>query len=93
MKRGDVIKNQFIDKEEVRSMCIRNRFYTSGDCEAYANMFKKCNKKPTTAVLADIAKDIWSHSTDEALADLESFVNIMDMLYSRCVVTYFAEVK
>lgn len=93
MKRGELVKNQFIDEQDVRNLCIENNFYTRGDCEAYANMFEMCKQSPTNEALADIAKDIWQHSSGEALADLDSYLSIMNMLYNRCVFTYFSEVK
>lgn len=48
---------------EVRSMCIKHRFYTAGDCEAYGKMLNfVSNHKPTTNNIYKVATDIFEHS-------------------------------
>lgn len=90
---GKIVKNQFIDKEKVRQMCIKYNLYNRGSNAEYTKMFNLCDNAPTNSRLKEIAKDIWSHSSGESLADLNDYLNIMDMLYNRCVVTYFGEVR
>ena len=52
-----------IQIDKVRSMCIRNDYYTHGTCEEYAEMFEMCKvENPTTEDFAEIATDILYHS-------------------------------
>lgn len=52
-----------IDTSKLRSMCIKNNWYTAGTNEDYSNMFKMCEKDNiTTNQLFKIAKDIYEHT-------------------------------
>lgn len=52
-----------IEIDKVRSMCIRNNYYTLGTCEEYAAMFELCRtENPTTQNFEEIAIDILGHS-------------------------------
>lgn len=52
-----------LDTDKLRSMCIKNNWYTSGSNEDYINMFKMCEKDNITInQLFKIAKDIYEHT-------------------------------
>lgn len=51
------------DSCRVRNMCIKNNYYTRGDCEAYGKMLEFVDKnRPTTSTIYDVACDIVKHS-------------------------------
>ena len=55
---------------DVRQLCIRNDYYTCGDCRAYENMFNMFYAKSVTpALLRKVANDIKSHSDTEDTAE------------------------
>ena len=70
-----MLKVKYVRKEKisilnVREMCIKNNFYTQGDCKDYENMFEMCGKYDgTEEKLAQIACDIVDHSDKEELQD------------------------
>lgn len=75
-----------IDTDKLRSMCIKNNWYTAGTNEDYSNMFKMCEKgNITTNQLFKIAKDIYEHTNvDRAeqgcsseYSDNENILNMM----------------
>lgn len=57
-----------INKDELRSLCIRKDWYTCGDCEEYSYLFSKCNGNMTDEDVVKVAEDIYDHS------DIERFV-------------------
>ena len=49
--------------DDVRKMCIKHRYYTAGNCEAYGKMLAYVdNHKPTKNAIYKVAKDIVEHS-------------------------------
>lgn len=54
--------------DDLRSLCIRNNWYTHGTCEEYERLFNflhdecGCPENMTTDKLAEIAEDIMEHS-------------------------------
>lgn len=52
-----------IEADKVRSLCIKNDYYTKGTCEEYAAMFDLCRTvNPSTNDFEVIATDIMEHS-------------------------------
>lgn len=80
-----------INKEMVRSICIDNDLYTSGDCKAYENMlYKLCKGKATDKKVLEIATDIYTHSNKdrfEGYTVIESIESIMWHIYNKCIYT------
>lgn len=59
-----------INVDKVRSMCIRNDYYTHGTCGEYADMFEMCEvENPTTEDFAEIATNIFYHSDKRKLKE------------------------
>lgn len=58
-----------IDHLKVRSLCVKNNYYTCGTNEEYGKMFSHCKGKMTIRKIENIAKDIFNHS------DVETFKN------------------
>ena len=56
----------FTDADQIRSMCIRENWYTNGTIAAYNNLldFVNENNLVTEEVLDFIAWDIFNHSTN-----------------------------
>lgn len=57
---------RWLDSGKVREMCIRYRYYTCGDCNAYSNMLANARDiDPDTDIegYKQIAIDIHDHST------------------------------
>lgn len=77
-----------ISMSDVRKACIKNNWYTNGDCEAYDSMLSFVNglKYASTDDLETIATDIKEHSdTDDEIA------SIMFVLANDCCITIFFE--
>ena len=85
------IRNLPFDK--LRSLCIRNNWYTRGTCEEYEALFNRLeneNGNPihvTTEVLYSVAMDIMEHSK---ISDDYSVADVMYELALSCI-TYFEE--
>lgn len=87
-----------IQVDKVRSMCIRNDYYTYGTNERYANMFEMCNvENPTLDDFAMIAEDIFDNS-DRAgmkertgLSSLELVKGIIFELINDCTIVYIED--
>lgn len=53
---------------KLRSVCIKNNWYTCGTCKEYDRLFDRlydccgCEDHLTTEKLVEIAEDIWEHS-------------------------------
>jgi hypothetical protein len=75
-----------ISMSDVRTECIKNNWYTNGDCEAYDNMLTFVNslEHATTNDLEKIATDIKEHSTTDC--EIE---DIMFGLANDCCITVF----
>lgn len=75
-----------IDTDKLRSMCIKNNWYTKGTTSDYNNMFKLCQKDNiTTNQLYKIAKDIYERTNLDTAkegcsndySDNENILNMM----------------
>ena len=63
--------DHILSMTSVRNLCIENRYYTAGDCEAYEKMFDMFyGKNVTPKLLRKVAKDIKEHSTTEDSLEL-----------------------
>lgn len=57
-----------LDASKLRSLCIKNNWYTRGTNAEYSRLFDRltdccgCPKHLTTEKLVEIAEDIWEHS-------------------------------
>ena len=77
-----------ISMSDVRNACIKNNWYTNGDCEDYDSMLSFVNglKYASTDDLETIATDIKEHSdTDDEIS------SIMFVLANDCCITIFFE--
>lgn len=79
-------ETRMISMYDVRTECIKNNWYTNGDCEAYDNMLTFVNslEYATTDDLETIATDIKEHSTTDY--EIET---IMFVLANDCCKTFF----
>jgi len=75
-----------IDTDKLRSMCIKNNWYTAGNTTDYSKMFKMCNKDNITPNhLYKIAEDIYKHTNVDTAkqgcsheySDNENILNMM----------------
>jgi len=59
---------------DLRGLCIKRNWYTHGDCEAYSKILKMAEncENVTTAVIVEIAEDIFSHSDKDYWKDCQS---------------------
>ncbi len=61
-------KTTVMDCDELRQFCIKNKFYTKGDCEAYSKLFDMAKAyKGDVDDMVSIAEDIYNHSDGESL--------------------------
>lgn len=57
-----------LSASKLRSLCIKNEWYTCGDNEEYSRLFDRltdccgCPEHMTTEKLVEVAEDIWDHS-------------------------------
>ena len=86
-----------INVDKLRSMCIKNNWYTRGTTSDYNNMFKMCQKgNITTNQIYKIAKDIYEHTNvDKAVqgcsceyGDNENILNMM-IYVNNCTYVYY----
>ncbi len=60
--------------EDLRELCIRNNWYTRGDCKAYSHLLNELaheKENITTDDIVEIAQDILEHSnTDQELKSI-----------------------
>ena len=75
-----------IDTDKLRSICIKNNWYTKGTTADYSNMFKMCERDNITVnQLYKIAKDIYEHTNvatvkqgcSNGYSDNENILNMM----------------
>ena len=78
-------ETRMISMYDVRTECIKNNWYTNGDCEAYDNMLTFVNslEYATTDDLETIATDIKEHSTTD-----DEIETIMFVLANDCCKTF-----
>ena len=61
-------ETRHLDACKLRSLCIKNDWYTRGTNEEYGRLFDRlhdccgCPENMTTEKLVEIAEDIWDHS-------------------------------
>lgn len=84
---------KWISRDRVREMCIRYRYYTRGDCNAYDAMLATAkNLDPEDHVgLLVVAKDIYNHSTlkdDNEFAPADHIAGLVYALLTECVEMY-----
>ena len=76
------------DSEEIRSLCIRQRYYTRGNIESYSSMLEFVREnEPTLENMYWVAVDIVDHS-DDFMIDVEHVM----FLISHEVVGRFYEI-
>lgn len=81
-----------IDRNKVRSLCIKEEYYTCGDSDAYTNLLVTLcdrDKEMTMDKLEDIANDILMHSDGEIFSEWyrsseEVFETILWQLINEC---------
>lgn len=73
-----------LDVDKLREMCIRHKYYSRGDCEAYSNMQEmfKDHKDITAEEIYVLAKDIKEHSDTEATEDTIAFNILKEATYN-----------
>lgn len=82
-----------IDHLKVRSLCVKNNYYTCGTNEEYNKMFSHCKGKMTIKKIEYIANDIFNHSDIETFkstygcSDEELIENIAFELINDCCYT------
>lgn len=84
--------NRVWNAADVRSMCIREKFYTCGNCEDYSQMLEYVDTHRNISEDFDIyavARDILIHTDKELEQTVE---NIMYIL-ANDVIKYFYEVE
>lgn len=85
-------ETRVLNMENLRSLCIKNRWYTCGTNEEYDALFARlydetgCPANMTTENLAEIADDIMEHSR---ISDY-TITSVMSELARACC-TYFVE--
>lgn len=85
-------ENRTLSASDLRSLCIRNNWYTCGTCAEYEALFNRlydedgCPMNLTTEKLAQIADDIMAHSE---ISDY-TITTVMYELNKACAV-YFEE--
>lgn len=64
---------------DVRSMCIREKFYTFGDCEDYSKMldYVDSHKEPDDLDIYLVAKNILNHTMPALQQTIENIMYIL----------------
>lgn len=74
---------------DIRSMCIKNNWYTAGDNRAYSEMLDFVDQnEPTTANIYMVAEDISEHSNTE-----DNYIDVIMFVISNEVVRTHYTVK
>ena len=84
---------RWIESSKVREMCIKYRYYTCGDCEAYDAMLEKAHLTPVEDLrtIKQIAIDIYDHSTmrnDKDYSKQEMVEGLIYGLLAECTELY-----
>lgn len=88
----EIKKSRAWSAMDVRSMCIRENFYTCGDCTAYMKMLdyvEEHKKDPEDMDIYLVANDILNHTSRE----LEQTVENIMFLLANDVIRYFYTVE
>jgi Cdc6-like AAA superfamily ATPase len=89
-----------ISTSKLRSICIKNNWYTCGTVTDYSNMFTMCEvENVTTETLYQIAKDIYEHTNvksakngcSEEYSDIDNILNMMIYVNDATYVFYEVE--
>ena len=73
--------------DDVRSLCIRHKWYTAGNIKQYDKMLDfVAQNEPTALNIYKVAKDILEHTSDERCETVE---NIMFHLGKEVCITFF----
>lgn len=90
-----IIEIRNLSAHDLRSLCIRKKWYTRGTCEQYENLFAKLSDQTTgeplhmtTERIYEIALDIMEHSRMDAEYGVPE---VMYELAAACS-TFFSEV-
>lgn len=86
-------ETRIMTTDDLRNLCIKENWYTCGDCEEYSNLLSMtkngCKLRNITAnVLYKMAIDIEQHSNMTGILDTET---IMYMLAEICHTTFEIE--
>lgn len=78
------IETRTLSAYNLRNLCIKKNWYTSGDNKAYMNLFDRLTEnyhavEMTTEKLAEIATDIYEHSNESACTD--GYLEITSIMY------------
>lgn len=91
MARYKEVRNIYSDK--VRSLCIKESYYTRGTCEQYMHLLNDlCDKEGAMDELEEIAEDIVKHSDTESHCEQyggseeEMIENLLFELINECCV-------
>lgn len=77
-----------INSENLRNLCIKNKWYTKGNNEEYFNFFKMADKDNlSTDDIVELATDILEHSE---IQDEQNFCSICFEIANECY-TFFEE--
>lgn len=91
-----------ISSDSVRSLCIKESYYTRGDSDEYMNLLTKLcddSEEITEDRLEKIAEDILGHSDAERLYEIygcteeELFENVLWQLVNGCCYSIFEKAK
>ena len=92
----NLTRHERMDVDEVRAFCIRNSFYTRGDCLQYEKMFGMVRKYTgNVSDLLAIASDIYYHSDSDRVYELTGYegntaiVHLMNYIDSKCIVRWY----
>ena len=88
-----IIERNRWSARDVRNVCIRERYYTRGNNEAYSNMLNFVNEnEPTKENILKVAADIMDHSDlTRYMTDYshnEILANIMYNLKEKVITSY-----
>ena len=82
-----------LSSSDLRNLCIRNKWYNSGDNESYSAMLSKCNKDNiTTDDIVSIAKDIMNNTNLASFNSCEvesAILAVFCFEIARCCRTHF----
>ncbi len=78
---------KFWSWNRVREMCIRENFYTCGDCDEYDAMLTKVRENaPTDEMIYEIAKDINDHTKGQTVTNIMFIIanDVVKTSYTLC---------
>lgn len=79
-----IFKMQQWNSSDIRSLCIREDWYTKGDCVEYSTMLKYVDEHPCTDLnVYIVARDICEHTEDQTIS------NIMFCIAHHCIYTFY----